>query len=763
MEIRYSDLEDEIRDGFYVDSLMKCCWMAQLNVLDHIDRICQKYGIQYQAEWGTLLGTVRHGGFIPWDDDMDISMKRPDYKKFLKVAEKELPEDYHIMSYRNDNDYWDVMARVVNTTNIRLDKDFLEKNYYFPFSTGIDIFPMDFVPTSQDEADVLRDLVDIVKGIADEYGQGYLEGEDLENALIMLEHLCNMKIEREGDLREHLYDIVVSLYSLYNEEESEEISLMPLWLEDGSSIFPKEYYAKTARLPFDKTSISVPIAYDSILKKKYGDYMKMVRKGGSHDYPYYKHQMNHLEKHGFTFPRFKYSKRTIRETKQLLTDKADIGVENLVILENAHLSLGKLLLMQERETAMQLLIKCQECVLSIGERLEKEVINCEDIITSLESYCELIFQIYQVLQSSESVDPEAVVRILQEQMTLIKDEFGKEYKRKKKVVFITDKVSRWNSLKSIWKSAKADKNCTVSVIVVPYYYKRIDGTILEEQHEKDLFPEEVEVIDYQTFDLEQYHPDTIYINTPYDEYNYFTSIHPHFYSANLVNWCEQLVYIPWFTITEFTREDERGWQSMQHFVTMPGVVNADKVIVQSEQMKEAYVEYLTDWAGEETRSLWEEKISGLGSPLMDMDDLQEDVEKLTPEEWKKYLYKADGRRKKMILYAINSSSFIDYKEKAVDKLRRVLDIFRESKDDICVLWYWDTAMEATLQTTYPEFWIEYQKIAARFKEEDWGIYEEDVDSKLAVQLSDAYYGDGCKISQAMVMAQKPVMLQNYDC
>ena len=63
---------------------MKCCWMAQLNVLENIDRICQKHNIQYQAEWGTLLGTVRHGGFIPWDDDMDISMKRPDYNKFLK-------------------------------------------------------------------------------------------------------------------------------------------------------------------------------------------------------------------------------------------------------------------------------------------------------------------------------------------------------------------------------------------------------------------------------------------------------------------------------------------------------------------------------------------------------------------------------------------------------------------------------------------------------------------------------------------------------
>lgn len=763
MEIRYSDLEDEIRDGFYVDSLMKCCWMAQLKILEKIDDICKKYNIQYHAEWGTLLGTIRHGGFIPWDDDMDISMKRPDYNRFLKIAEKELPEGYHILSYRNNDEYWDVLARVVNTEEINFEQEFLEENCNFPFSTGIDIFPMDFAPTNEEEADILRDLVDDVKNTADCYGEGNLSGEGLEARLIFLENLCNMKINREGDLRRNLYDIVVSLYALYNEEESKKIAMMPLWLENGNNIYPKEYYSKTARLPFDKISISVPIAYDSILKQKYGDYMKMVRKGGSHDYPYYKAQMKIMEEQGVAFPRFKYEERTIRKVGKERKEKADLGVENLLVIENAHLSLGKLLLMQENQTAMQLLIKCQECVLSLGEKIEKEVADCENLITALENYCEWIFQIYQVLQSGENVDPEAVVRILQEQMILIKEEFAKDYKRKKKVVFITDKVSRWNSLKSIWKSAKEDKNCVVSVMVVPYCYKRIDGNIIEQHYEKDLFPEELDVLDIQEINLEQYHPDTIFINTPYDEYNYFTSIHPHFYSSNLVNWCEQLVYIPWFTITELTREDERGWQSMQHFVTMPGVVNADKVIVQSEQMKEAYVEYLTDWAGEETRSLWEEKISGLGSPLMDVVDSSEEVEKNTPESWKKYLYKEDGRRKKMVLYAINSSSFIDYKEKAVRKLKNVLEIFKESKDDICLLWYWDTAMETTLQTTYPEFWDEYQKMVQQYKEEDWGIYEEDVDSKLAVLLSDAYYGDGCKISQAMVMAEKPVMLQNFDC
>ena len=78
-------LEGEIRNSFYVESMMKKVWAAQLEVLNEIDRICKKHNITYFADWGTLLGTVRHKGFIPWDDDMDITMKRQDYIKFARA------------------------------------------------------------------------------------------------------------------------------------------------------------------------------------------------------------------------------------------------------------------------------------------------------------------------------------------------------------------------------------------------------------------------------------------------------------------------------------------------------------------------------------------------------------------------------------------------------------------------------------------------------------------------------------------------------
>lgn len=80
---------DEVRYGFYIPTAIKQAWAAELMVLGEIDRICRKYNIKYYAEWGTLLGAVRHGGFVPWDDDMDIGMLREDYIRFRKVAPRE--------------------------------------------------------------------------------------------------------------------------------------------------------------------------------------------------------------------------------------------------------------------------------------------------------------------------------------------------------------------------------------------------------------------------------------------------------------------------------------------------------------------------------------------------------------------------------------------------------------------------------------------------------------------------------------------------
>lgn len=757
MRIPYSYFEDEVKDGFYVDSIMKCCWAAQEEILSVIDKICKKYDIQYFAEWGTMLGTVRHGGYIPWDDDMDITMKRPDYNKFLRVAEKEMPEGWHLLNYQNDDDYWDVMTRVLNSNQIRFDQDFLTKYHNFPFVAGVDIFPMDFFPPNSKEAETLKSLVNEVKITADACIQNQLEGKQLEEQLNKLEVLCNQKIDRSGNIPQELYDIVVSLYALYGDEETKEVALMPLWADGGSQIYPKEYYAESIRMPFDQMTIPVPIAYDAILKKKYGDYMKMVRKGGSHDYPYYKKQVVTMAEAGKYLPKFHYEDRTLR--KGIKTWER-IDSDKLQFFEKIHVALLKLLLIHEYENTDTLLTQCQEYAITFGEQVENIMVDNESTVSLLEEYCELVFQLHQLIEQREEIDAEGVYILFQEQIQNIRIELEKEHHWKKKIVFLIDKASRWGSLEKFWNAAKEDAECVVSVIAIPYIYRRMDGTIIETHYERELLPDVIEAMDCEQCDLEKYHPDVIFINSPYDSYNYFTTIHPDFYSSKLVEYTEKLIYVPWFSITELTREDERGWQSMQHFVTMPGVVNADKVYVQSEQMKETYIDYLTDWAGEETREEWRQKIACIEPKYVSVENSTEVSLNKLPDIWRKKLFKKDGSRKKIVLYTVSGTGFIEYGMQAAEKLRYVLRTFKDNRENIVLIWYPDKSIEEALRFTHLELWKEYEAIVQNYQQEDWGIYAEGIDEQTVVNICDAYYGDPCKLSQAVVVAKKPVMLQN---
>ena len=139
--------EDEIRDGFYVNGFMKRCWAAQMEVLTDIDRVCEKYGIKWYADCGTLLGAVRHGGFIPWDDDLDICMFREDYMKFLSVAEKEMKSIYSgyiVRNFHNDDRYWEMLSRIDNALIMEFNQEHLDKFHGYPFRAGVDIFPLDY-------------------------------------------------------------------------------------------------------------------------------------------------------------------------------------------------------------------------------------------------------------------------------------------------------------------------------------------------------------------------------------------------------------------------------------------------------------------------------------------------------------------------------------------------------------------------------------------------------------------------------------------
>ena len=757
MKIQDSFLEPEVRDGFYVPSEMKQAWAAQLEVLQVIDEICKKHEIPYFADWGTLLGVVRHGGYIPWDDDFDISMKRADYKKFLQVAEKELPEEYRINTYDRHPDCWSFLARVVAKSKICFEEEHMKKYYGFPYIAGIDIFALDYVSADEEQENERTTVARFVIAAADEIAEGKMTGEAANDALDKIERILHVKLENRTDLyalRVELYRIAEQLFAKFSEEESKELTrMMPDGLYGNKTLrLPKEYYDRQIWLPFENILLPVPSGYDEMLRKRYGDYMKLVRNCGGHDYPFFESQRQQLQAVlDFEMPGYKYTGVAPRNAEcgreKSLKGIATQGYRQLC--EYAKL-LQKHIEEHTGEPDMEILGESQQLAIDMGTLIE----NCKGegrpTVAILEAYCEAVFELSQTY-TKEQLDK------LEELLSRLEESLRTDILGRKEAVFLPYKASYWKYMQSVWQAAMEDENCDVYVIPIPYFYKEYDGALRDMQYEAEQFPENVHVIRYDEFDFELHYPEMIYVQNPYDEFDPVISVHTFFYSANLKNYTEQLIYIPPFVLEEFTTESYREYFNMKYYCTVPGVVNADKVIVQSENMKQLYVEKLTEFAGEDTREIWQEKILGLGSPESDAGCfLQADI----PQEWRLFVEKEDGSRKKVVIYYTGISSFIQYGDQMIAKMQEVFRIFEENRKNVVMLWKPHPLIKTTLEQLKPELYQEYCLLESEYRKQSRGILDETADNEQAVAVCDAYYGDASPLAQMCRSAGKPVMIQN---
>ncbi len=420
---------------------------------------------------------------------------------------------------------------------------------------------------------------------------------------------------------------------------------------------------------------------------------------------------------------------------------------------------------EDSQKLTEMLIQCQDAALQLGTSLEKFGEKYAPIVKLLESYCENLYQM-SIHLSDETICCRLSEKI-REQLTdfqnRIQDEMPDD---RKEVVFLPYKASMWDSLESVWKAADEDENTDAYVIPIPYYDRNPDGSFGEEHYEGDQYPEYVPITHYNEYDFQWRRPDVIYIHNPYDNNNYVTSVHPFFYSENLKRFTEQLVYIPYFILGEIDPENQAAVEKMKHFCTTPGVLHADKVIVQSENMKKIYVNVLTDFmkeqSGKDTREYWEKKILGLGSPKIDkvMTVRKEDM--TVPEEWLKIIEKDDGSWKKIVFYNTSVQALLEHDEKMNRKIKDVLQVFKKHQEEIALLWRPHPLIEATLKSMRPGLWEEYKKIVDTYRAEGWGIYDDTADIDRAIALSDAYYGDKSSIVQLYRNVEKPVMIQRIE-
>lgn len=293
MELNFSEdffIGEEI-EGFFVEEMMKRAWAAQLRVLADFDEVCRKHGIKWFADYGTLLGAVRHKGYIPWDDDMDISMMREDYNVFIRKAYRDLPKNYLLINFHVNPDCKDYMTRIVNHKDSDHSPEVMEKFFGFPYSCGIDITPVDFIPSNPNDYETYKALIDMTSVAANVVEAGKEDRDTVRKMLSDIEKLTGSKINRGMSIPQQLRELCERICGMYKDRDADDVGMAIRQNRKVPLRQPKETVLETVELPFLCTTVPAPKDYETWLTQRYGaDYMT-PKQSLAHDYPFYKRQM----------------------------------------------------------------------------------------------------------------------------------------------------------------------------------------------------------------------------------------------------------------------------------------------------------------------------------------------------------------------------------------------------------------------------------------------------------------------------------------
>ena len=246
--------------------------LKELEILKEFLKITKKYNLHYFMLGGTFLGAIRHKGFIPWDDDIDIGMPRPDYEKFIEFASKELQSPYELKSFNKDEKYQQYIVRIIDKNISIVREDALDNKID---NIWIDIFPLDGMPNNgvirafhKFHLLFLRLLLQYSKfktGVNMKKKRNLLE-TFLIKAGFVITKVIHLNVKKrfqaiDKALKRFSYDnsdFVVNFMGAYKFKE----------------MFPKSYYDTPAEYEFENLKLIGASEYDKILTQMYGNYMK---------------------------------------------------------------------------------------------------------------------------------------------------------------------------------------------------------------------------------------------------------------------------------------------------------------------------------------------------------------------------------------------------------------------------------------------------------------------------------------------------------
>ena len=259
-------LEEEFRCGYKVITKLKKIWAVELDLLNEFQRVCKKHDIKYTAFGGTLLGAVRHQGFIPWDDDLDVALTRHEFDKLCSVAEKEFENPYYFQTAISDRRFFLPFARLRNSKTTAIINGQSDRNY----NNGIyiDIYVLEGYADSKVRwmcQNVLLKL--LVKSLTLYYQDTKRNNSIKEIALRVLRPFVRLFAY------ETLYSAYKKVLGMYT-AKSKRIGLRDEMSEQAKRYWLyKDEMDEMDEMPFEFLKVPNPRRYDAILSRIYGDYM----------------------------------------------------------------------------------------------------------------------------------------------------------------------------------------------------------------------------------------------------------------------------------------------------------------------------------------------------------------------------------------------------------------------------------------------------------------------------------------------------------
>lgn len=243
--------------------------LTQLEILCEVQRVCERNNISFFLYGGTLLGAIRHQGFIPWDDDLDIGMLRDDYERFLDIAPREMNKKYLLQTWRNDPGYAWPFAKVQKVGTIC--QEIISANANKMSGIYIDIFPLDVFPSNahmQKSQGKKIELFRYLSLMKCGYKQWLSSGRfDLKKYLKYLPFRFLAMFYK----KEQICKVYEDSATRFNKSGGE--SLFPQSIRHyGTLSVPRKDFEKTIMAPFEGKEFPIPIGYENYLVSAYGDW-----------------------------------------------------------------------------------------------------------------------------------------------------------------------------------------------------------------------------------------------------------------------------------------------------------------------------------------------------------------------------------------------------------------------------------------------------------------------------------------------------------